>query len=712
MLSHPASPNRTWPDPEDTDFTTILPKEPARRIPAVEDRGITSLQLHELLDFAHEMLIPASRSTFNRALWFNPCPESNTYRQPIQYRSMNLYHANTWIIRPATKKHSSPPVSYVELISPFPEKQLPRWFVSHAWIEPIIDFVTCIDAHCTERGLGQDSPFWVCAYCVNQHEAVEAFPTSFFKAMKKCQCMLLILDDNGPATPFTRIWCCFEIFIALDEHKGPGNDTKFDICAVKRGKAFILIDGLTDAEKNLEFEKRMNLENTSKRMQGGWVAKRKRESAFPLDVLWKGLSVDVENACASEEIDKARILNCIATKPPHMLDQAPSEKHYSYVIMSRRLAGILASVAWRTAVEQTHTSTISHMHPLQAALGADRHREHLALCFESCTNFSQQQLELLADGLPSNLKTLQLDFGYCEQLVDVTKLGHAIALMSCLTYLHLEFRGCHQILNTDELAHSIGNVLTLRTLCVSFRECYQLETFDTLHKSLARLRELSDLTLLYYGCDRCTCVHELRVSLTQLIALTSLTLNFQRCYELQDGGMLASVIPGLTSLRTLKVNLHSCHKSCADELVRSISMHKGLQSIEFVHPNGQSWKELVEFLPFKFKQEAPSQTASHRSVSDICQFIRFVGGDWCLKISAPWLDYLSLIQSRDLKRELDQVARDCRLTDASLISHSAGSRIEFRAEKRNYLNNALECLTQADGALTFYESQFRRMSQA
>jgi len=53
----------------------------------------------------------------------------------LEFNTFNLYHANHWIIKPATKGyHQNKGCSLVEVMAE--EVQPPRWFVSHAWIEP------------------------------------------------------------------------------------------------------------------------------------------------------------------------------------------------------------------------------------------------------------------------------------------------------------------------------------------------------------------------------------------------------------------------------------------------------------------------------------------------------------------------------------------------------------------------------------------------
>ena len=126
----------------------------------------------------------------------------------------NLYHANYWIIEPSTlEARGGRGCSYVELIATQVEAQRPRWFVSHAWKEPVATFFACVVRHANLRRLSCSSAYWVCAYANNQHalqEEINANPrkTSFYQAMSSCVGVVLILDHD--ATPFQRIWCCFE----------------------------------------------------------------------------------------------------------------------------------------------------------------------------------------------------------------------------------------------------------------------------------------------------------------------------------------------------------------------------------------------------------------------------------------------------------------------------------------------------------------------
>ena len=212
-------------------------------------RGITVLQLDRLLSFVKEMA-PYWYEIFGPAAG-----------QALRFESFNLYNANYWIIMPATegfggggevwvsqvrfektnfnlvihpKRNSAiqprPSLtsfffetvdfllnlvlnrtqvmrrvnkgcSYVELVATEASAQRPRWFVSHAWKEPILHFAACLRKHLLVRGLTMESPYWVCAYANNQHMVDQEIPedpreTAFFRAMQICDGVLLVLDQH------------------------------------------------------------------------------------------------------------------------------------------------------------------------------------------------------------------------------------------------------------------------------------------------------------------------------------------------------------------------------------------------------------------------------------------------------------------------------------------------------------------------------------
>jgi len=104
-------------------------------------------------------------------------------------------------------------VSYAELLKhSSPQQGHPvKDFISHTWSEPTTDFMTALQrARC--------GSCWVCPFAVNQHQVdldddLEKSP--FFKALQSVKAasgrVLMVLDED--ATPLTRIWCVYEIWV-------------------------------------------------------------------------------------------------------------------------------------------------------------------------------------------------------------------------------------------------------------------------------------------------------------------------------------------------------------------------------------------------------------------------------------------------------------------------------------------------------------------
>ena len=92
---------------------------------------------------------------------------------------------------------------------------------------------------------------WVCAYANNQHDLGSEIPadpreSAFYKAMQLCDGVVVVLD--GKATPFTRIWCCFEFAMVV-----LGKKLLLDFATVHDSKPQSLTEGLASVDKKLFF---------------------------------------------------------------------------------------------------------------------------------------------------------------------------------------------------------------------------------------------------------------------------------------------------------------------------------------------------------------------------------------------------------------------------------------------------------------------------
>lgn len=114
-----------------------------------------------------------------------------------------------------------------------------------------------LSRHAHVRQLELNTAFWVCAYANNQHHLeadVGENPrrSSFYRAMQRCEGVVLLLDDQ--ATPFLRIWCCFEEAIAVEKRNATERRQRLllDVCATDAdGVAHVITDGLAGIENNM-----------------------------------------------------------------------------------------------------------------------------------------------------------------------------------------------------------------------------------------------------------------------------------------------------------------------------------------------------------------------------------------------------------------------------------------------------------------------------
>ena len=88
---------------------------------------------------------------------------------------------------------------------------------------------------------------WVCAYANNQHDLGSEIPadpkeTPFYKAMQLCDGVVVVLD--GKATPFTRVWCCFEFAMVV-----LGKKLLLDFATVHDGEPQVLTEGFASEDE-------------------------------------------------------------------------------------------------------------------------------------------------------------------------------------------------------------------------------------------------------------------------------------------------------------------------------------------------------------------------------------------------------------------------------------------------------------------------------
>ena len=466
---------KLWTCPSTTftlaNYSRLLPERSRDIRLRTEFRGITLAQLSEVVAFIKD----------HARFWCETYAESTHYGAALPPEAFNLHHANDWIIKPATREaRGGQGCSYVELIAVQAEAQRPTWFVSHAWLEPVVIFYGCLEKHANLRCLTLDTAYWVCAYANNQHalqEEMNANPrkTSFYKAMQMCTGVLLILDHDDRATAIDRAWCCFEQSIVVSERDAGTSRLLLDVAAAdKDKKAHVITDGFAAPEQSL-----MPLL--------GFFAKSRREASFPNEILRKGLEVNIQQAGASIPQDKEAILNSIAF--PRARTKALTGSchgvHPAYDAVNQSLASHFALAAFFGAIKQGKDTS-----RLLEALKADVGRRVVELSLTGCHTFQDLELQALLEALPRQLAVLRLDLGFTAiQTVTFPE-------MPALKQLMLRFTG-----SSLRDASGLCAVLTpqLQLLHLWFSNLQNLEELGHLSKAISTLR-VEELVLQLSGC--------------------------------------------------------------------------------------------------------------------------------------------------------------------------------------------------------------------
>eukprot|EP00930_Biecheleria_cincta_P084500 TRINITY_DN73964_c0_g1_i1.p1 TRINITY_DN73964_c0_g1~~TRINITY_DN73964_c0_g1_i1.p1 ORF type:complete len:725 (+),score=125.75 TRINITY_DN73964_c0_g1_i1:38-2212(+) len=392
-------------------------------IDKTECRGITAPQLQVVFEYATEKCCN----------WHDSAPKefSATSGQRLDMDILNLYHLCFWLIKPATALDDC---ALVELFTA--EEQVPTWLVSHWWGERIRDFVACISQHVIVRQAADDVAYWVCAYANRQHSisqelSEDVTQTSFFKSMVRARGIVLVLDEetvaSGPATPFSRVWCAFEIYVATVDMP----ELVLDIATTTDGKAHFLTETPTKSDHRLGPSCAPEL-------------KALREQHFPLGVVKPGMHFCIQNAKATVESDRAHILNWIAGRRPWL---EPLSHHVKYARLNRSLAGFFATAIWPQAVDKPR---LVEELGLVDILAADTERKQLNMFFSS-SSFTDDDAKILAKGFPPVLEALRLTF-FSKEISSESVCALAAKMPATLKVVVLKFRDTKCMIGDRALA--------------------------------------------------------------------------------------------------------------------------------------------------------------------------------------------------------------------------------------------------------------------
>mmetsp|Transcript_16079 Transcript_16079/g.36906 ORF Transcript_16079/g.36906 Transcript_16079/m.36906 type:complete len:767 (+) Transcript_16079:33-2333(+) len=174
---------------------------------AARENGITLKQLRNLQEFLRRLCkagLLKHTSEFSKA--------SGKYGERIKWTGLNMHDINEEVIKQLVPKEHS--CSWVELITS--EPQTSKFFVSHNWAEAFRDFMHSIETHAATMCCRIHDVFFVCTFANDQWnldfgEQLERSP--FYLALQDSDHVVLVLDKQ--ATALERLWCVFEINIAL-----------------------------------------------------------------------------------------------------------------------------------------------------------------------------------------------------------------------------------------------------------------------------------------------------------------------------------------------------------------------------------------------------------------------------------------------------------------------------------------------------------------
>eukprot|EP00931_Biecheleriopsis_adriatica_P027677 TRINITY_DN16601_c0_g1_i1.p1 TRINITY_DN16601_c0_g1~~TRINITY_DN16601_c0_g1_i1.p1 ORF type:complete len:707 (+),score=182.60 TRINITY_DN16601_c0_g1_i1:61-2181(+) len=375
-----------------------------------------------------------------------PAKLSKTSGKPLRMDFLNFYHLSNYIILPLTKPRKT---AFVEMLTN--QGQPASWFLSHWWGGPMVNFVDCLKKHMSTRGLPLDSAYWIWAFACRPHQQQceitdDPKKVPFFKALDNTKYhVLLVLDPQ--ATAFKRIWCCYETSLCLDQARA-----SIDVATSNGGTAELLTAGLTEEEEKLE------LHNSGR----GVRAKCARESSFPIEILEAGLNIQLDKAEAWKEEDKSLIMKSIAQLSHHEEEQA------SCAEAELRLKAFFAVALWSRATvgEKAERTMVMRRRLMKAAsaLQSDTTRKCLNMhadgldreCFRTlaenlppnlhdlnlslrCSSMKDEDMDVLAQAIPKQMKELRLDFTRCENLSDagVSKLAKHLNFEETAVYFKL-----------------------------------------------------------------------------------------------------------------------------------------------------------------------------------------------------------------------------------------------------------------------------------
>jgi len=305
------------------------------------------------------------------------------------------------LIKPATLEKDC---SFVEMLTS--QKQPSDWFVIHWWGDRIKDVLKCLDLQIQTRELSESTAFWFGAFACRAHSmqddvGINPEATCYFRAMRQAKFQVLLILDaktehSGPATPFKRAWCGYEMSMTLAQSE---QTPVLDVATCEGARPTLVTQGLTKAEEGMELVD----------PGSGYKAKAEREKNFSLEIVGMALTIQVQSGQTYRPMDKQRILNSIAQRD---LLLPIDVKHENYNKYNQRLRAMLAYGFWRRVMTGTGENSETQALQLKVAqaLKGDEWRSSLDMSMAYMLGSDMDdKINMAAKNLPVNLKHLTLD---------------------------------------------------------------------------------------------------------------------------------------------------------------------------------------------------------------------------------------------------------------------------------------------------------------
>eukprot|EP00435_Cladocopium_sp_Y103_P072094 s288_g39.t1 len=169
-----------------------------------------------------------------------------------------------------------------------------------------------------------------------------------------------------------------------------------------------------------------------------------------------------KEAHATENVDKIRILNSIAlsrlgTCDFELLQSYPSGDP-NFQRVDEALASHFALSSWYGFVLQGRCTEV-----LARAVKADVGRKIVQLSLTGCQNFSDHELDVLVQSLPSELRALRLDLGF-SGLETLDMFTSSVQCLKSLVQLKLRFTGSAHFRTAEGLGVALREMESLMYL--------------------------------------------------------------------------------------------------------------------------------------------------------------------------------------------------------------------------------------------------------